>query len=110
FGVPLITPAELRESPGGNVPLDRVQTIGAVPPVTLSVRGQLAPAVHAARGALEIDSAGLMVRLKLMVVFSNESAAVSATGKVPDAVGVPVMPVRLPVVGVSASPGGRPVA
>lgn len=36
-GVPLMTPAEDRSSPGGKVPEKRVQAYGGVPPLAASV-------------------------------------------------------------------------
>jgi hypothetical protein len=108
-GVPLITPALLSDNPGGRAPLVKLQTNGAVPPVSVSVRAQLIPAVQACSGFVLMAGAGLIVTLKLRVALSfAESVAVTLAENVPEALGFPETPTRAPVVGLTASPPGSP--
>jgi hypothetical protein len=109
FGIPPITPVLPSDIPGGTEPLANVKTNGGVPPMTPSTRVQLVPAVQAGRGFGLITGAALMVRVKLTVAPSpNESVAVTLTGKAPETEGVPTMPTREPVVGLTESPPGSP--
>lgn len=108
LGVPVMTPVLLNCNPAGKFPLTRLQVNGAVPPLRVSVRVQTVPAVQACRLVL-MAGAGLMVTPMLTLPVSLVgSVAVMVAIKVPAPIGVPESPVKDPVVGLTAIPGGSP--
>jgi hypothetical protein len=111
LGIPLTTPALLSDIPGGGAPPVNVQLNGGVPPVTERVRVQVVPAVQACSGVVLMSGGGLMVRVKVTVAVSFAgSVAVTLTGKAPETEGVPTMPTREPLAGLTESPAGNPDA